>query len=528
MNFKTTLVLIVVLAAAGVALFLTQRSGPTKPAGETTPADLAATAGDDGPKVFDVPTADVAKVTVTPAAGPAFTLAKDANAWRLTAPVAALADSFEVESLLRALTDARSRAELDPATDPSATGLGAPRYKVEVTTAAGKTTALDVGDRAVVGGNLYVHLVGAPKANLVAAALADQLDRGADPYRNKRLVAAAADQLRRLKITRPGHPTVELAKAGATWAIVGPTPAPADDSAVMELAYAVSGLQADSFVKPGRVPPNALVRPQVTVEFSTDAPPANGPTTTTTMPTTLPADWTTVVLGAYDDVLRKNVYASVQGSGVVAKVPATTLETFGKTPLDLRDKAVLDVDPAQVTKVSISVAGASTSQPAVPTILERRKAAPAVMGPTLPPTTGRATTQATTKPTTAPAAPPTEWVVSTDKSADGDDAKVAALLAQFHPLRTEKFRDPTPPTTASVKRRITVELTTKAGPPVTVTIVDPGSDAPPVGSYNGLTFDVPAAMTTDLTGDFHKGAAPAPPAMPTGMPAGMPPGMLGR
>ncbi len=538
MNFKTTLLLILVLVGAGVALTVAMK-GPTpdKPAADAsaTATDRNPAAGTDGPKVFDVATTDLVKVAVTPANGPPFTVVKSGGTWRLTAPVDAAADSFEVDSLLRALTDARSRGQIDPATDPKATGLDVPRYKVELTTATGKTMSMDVGDRSGVGGNLYVRVAGRPKADLVGSALADQLDRGADPYRNKQLVAVPADQFRRLKVTRPNRPPVELAKVGTAWTITAPTAMPADDSAAMELAYAVAGLRADSFVDAKRLPPGAIDRPQVTVAFSTDAPPANatptgGTATTgpsTTGPSTTPADWTTVAVGSYDDILKRNVYVSVLGTGVVAKVPAAIVDSLGKSPLDLRDKAVVDVDPAQVTKVLITVGGPSTSQPAVPTILERRKAAPAVLGPmpTTGPTTGPATTRATTKPTTAPAGPATEWVISTDKSADGDDAKVAALLAQFHPLRADKLRDPTPPTTAPYKRRITVELTTKAGgPPVAVTMVDPGSDGPLVGTYNGLTFELPATLAADLTGDFHKGATPALPSMP----AGMPPGMFGR
>src|ERR1041385_6265392 len=86
MNFKTTVVLIVLLLVAGVALFFTRDRG-TGEEGEKTAKKAQ--------KVFDVTENDITKVAVVSTDGKKLTLEKgDGGKWRLTDPVNAPADSF--------------------------------------------------------------------------------------------------------------------------------------------------------------------------------------------------------------------------------------------------------------------------------------------------------------------------------------------------------------------------------------------------------------------------------------------------
>jgi hypothetical protein len=48
---------------------------------------------------------------------------------------------------------------------------------------------------------------------------------------------------------------------------------------------------------------------------------------------------------------------------VIAKVPASIIETINKNPLELRDRKVLDIDPAQVSAITISSDQAATTRP---------------------------------------------------------------------------------------------------------------------------------------------------------------------
>ncbi len=475
MNFKTTAVLLVLLlAVGGIVLFTRDHGTATAPA-----APVAHT-------VLDVKPADVSAVTITgPDGKTVLAMERHDLVWRLTEPVKAAADPFKASTLVDDLTtNLKSTGVVSAAgADAPKTGVDHPQFTVDLT-AAGKPLKLAIGDRLAVGDGVYAQVAGSDSVDVIPPSLLDTLARPASDLRKTQLFdGVTSADVRQLAITHKDGSTVKLAKTGATWAMVAPTPMPADTSAVEDLLATVLNLTPVSFVDD---PADAvgLARPTDVVTFSTAAP--------TTMPTTGPAP-TVVTIGGYDDVQKKNVFAALS-DGTVVKVAATVVDTLNKSPLDLRDKTVLDVDPAKVTRVEIATATLAASRPAVTKtlVLTRRPPTPAVLGPT-------------THPATAPAAATTTWQVD---GADADDAKVTALLGQFHPLKADKFL----PASGVVQpaRRFTLTLTA-GSPPVVVHLDDLGHDLSPIATAAGLTFNLPASIATDLGGDFKKGtAAPAP------------------
>ena len=473
MNFKTTIVLIVLLAIAAGWLLLTREHGTDSGA---TPA--AAT-------LVTLTPADVTKVIVTPADGGGFTLEKTGADWRLTAPVQAPAESFEVDSLIRAFTDAKPTGSIELS---SASGLNPPRDVVELDT-PGKTTKLNVGDRSTVGDSLYVQVDGDSKVQLLPAAdLSDRLAKGADAYRKMALVSTSADQIQQISIQPIGMPKMLLQKQGTAWQMLQPLQEPVDDSAASDLTFALSGLRADSFADPAP-PPADTARPQLTVSFSTQA--------ATTAPATQPA-FITVNFDAYEDILKKNVYVTVAGSDAVAKVAATTLDTFKKTPLDLRDKRVADFDPNAVKRVALASVGPAGG---VMNVTLEKRHHDVTLGPTVP-TTGPAS-----RPTTAAVAA-TKWTVTAPTSADADDSKVATLLAALHPLRADKFvAAPLPSTQPASQYTITITTTGAFGANVAaheLHLSDPGNSQPLVGEFDGISFETSRTLLTDLQGAWVK------------------------
>ena len=481
MNFKTTAVLLVLLLAVGGYVLFTHDSNP--PSTETPKPPPT-------PSVLDVKSSDVTAVTIAGADGkPVVAADKVAGNWRLTAPVAAPADAGKVSSLVEELTSLKPTSTVAAT---AAVGIDHPQYTVTLV-AAGKTSTLLVGDRLGMGDGLYVQAAKADTVAIVSPYLLDTLARPASDLRNSQLFNVTSADVKQLTITHADGGKVQLAKEGTTWKIVAPTAVAADESAVSELLYAVTGLTASGFVD-DKSQATGLAHPTVVVSFNTAAP----TTAPTTGPTTGPAP-TVITLGSYDNVQKKNVYASTS-DGTVVKVSASTLESLNKSALDLRDKAVVDVDPAKLTAVSIAVETTATTQPTTrpastkTVLLTHRPAKPPVLGPVKP------TTGPTSAPTTKPS---TEWTVD---GVDADDAKVAALLAQFHPLRAEKFLAASAIKTPD--RRFAITLTSNGAPPVVVHIDDPGHDLTPVGTANGLTFNLPATLATDVTGDLKKPATP--------------------
>ena len=229
-----------------------------------------------------------------------------------------------------------------------------------------------------------------------------------------------------------------------------------------------------------------------------------------------------VVFGSYDDVAKTNVFAQTP-DGTIVKVAASVIDSINKKPLDLRDKAAVNIDPATVTKLIIAANQPATTQPiaaAVSKVVTLMLRPEAPIGPPKP----KATT--TTSPTTIPAVPEvpkSKWVLAGATAAtpvvDADDSKITALLAQFHPMRVEKYLEK--PSSAKVVKGYTISVfTTGVATPSVLTLVDPGNEANLIGTYNGLTFEVTRSIATDLGAEFGKTAAPM--AMPGQMPGQMP------
>jgi hypothetical protein len=222
------------------------------------------------------------------------------------------------------------------------------------------------------------------------------------------------------------------------------------------------------------------------------------------------------------------------------------MASFDKKPLDLRDKRVLDVEPSQVSRISISADSPATTQPVKAgakseMTLERKKQSRALGPemnllplPTTRPTTRPATQASATQPTTQvaatqPALPPSTWTL--DGKADADDSRMDALLEKLHPLRADKYVAGPSPTTQPAPRYVVRVWTEAAGGAKSgqyeFRLTDQGENKPLIGEHNGLVFELSRSFVDSITGDFNN--KPKPPPMPQmspggGLPFGLPPG----
>jgi hypothetical protein len=507
MNFKTTIVLIIVLAVVGGVLFFTRDAG-------TRSTETAQTSPEK--KLLEVSSADVTRLSITPADGKPIILEKNAGDWRLTAPITAPADAAAVDMLVDALVNLQTRGTVDPGGEnASATGLQQPSFRVELATRDGKTRKLVFGNKSATGGNLYTQLESEKQANLVPADVFEQLDKPASAFRDMSLVRAKSAEVQEVHLTS-SKGTVQLRKTGNAWSVAGegPTTMPADARAVTDLLGSLTGLRAEEFVS--EAPPTSadaklygLDAPTVSVSYT--ASPA------TTQPTSQPAITGSIQLGRYDDVLKKNVFAASSITPAVAKVPATVLESFEKTPLDFRDKVVMTVDPEKIASITLATdkpaATQPTSRPARKSVVQivRRDAESPATHPSTLPATGPATNPATTAPTTAAAsqpavattAPASKWQLNSDPKGPADDATVSELLGMLNPLRAEKFLPPaTQPTTQPHDRYVISIQVDHLAQPMVVSITDPGGAGSPIAEYNGAHFEVSRTLLDRLQADF--------------------------
>jgi hypothetical protein len=533
MNFRTTIVLLVVLVIAGAALFISRNRND---ADKNVATKTDESAG-PGKKLLDLTPANVNKLVLTPESGQRLVFERAGAAdWRMVEPLKAPADTFKVDDLVREVTDLRTTGR----TDASGKGLDKPKYVIELTDKDGKVTKVNVGSRSAVGDILYVRAGDAGSsgdADIVSASIIEQLDKPATEYRKNRLLAVTNDKVSSVTITQEGGKTLKLARtgpAGADWEITEPQKMPGDSGQVSSLLSSITNLDAVKFVSEDVKDPAqyGLNEPQMTIAFST-APPATQPSTQPA--TTNPADTTTIKFGRASDIKKKNVYAIASPTGPVVTVAATTLDAFKKTPLDLRDRKVLDVDANAVSRLSITTDKAATTQPTTQpaskktVALERRSEVPTASQPATSP----ATTKASSQPTSNPSAPQTKWLVTSDPKGNADDSKVTALVEALHPLRAEKFLETFPTTQAAPAATFTLKVSTRSWGDEAATehdlkITDPGHEAKLVGQLGGLSFELDRSILDKLTADF---AAPKPetvgptfPSLPTTPTGPLPPG----
>lgn len=555
MNFKTTILLIVILAGIGGYLYFTR-----------TPETTESSKTQETKKLIDVKPEDVQKVSIVPGSGKTVVFERSGTDWKLTEPMQAPAETFEVDDLVRDLVGIQSNGQVD-ADKKASLGLDHPSYTVEITSKAGKTFKYAVGDKPQIGDTLAILLDGQSKPDVINASLYTKLEKKPDTYRRKSLLTLSTDQVKQLAVIHKNK-TVALEKTGSDWQIIVPKKMPADSSAVSDLLFGISGLNAKTFPD-GLTPEDAgLVKSKVIIDFSKEAP----ATQPTSGPATRPAG-TQVKLGGYADVTKTDIYVQVD-NGPIATVAASILDTFNKTPLDLRDKKVIDLDPDRVESFSVQIDHAPTTKPVDNrnfTIARRKESR--ILGPVFPaPTTQPAASQAApsaagttepatttlpaaigaaaqpaavpttlpvaaTEPSTRPAivfppppppAPLSKWVIRSGGTGDAEEGQVKTLLDAFHPLKADKFVEKSPTTQPATSYTLTLTFGPGSGSgpgEYTLHFIDPGGDAKLIGTYEDLVFEVDRAIAKDLEGDFKtKKIEPA--AAPTGPPPGsfLPPG----
>jgi hypothetical protein len=503
MNFKTTIVLIVILAIVGVAVYLSSGES-SAPKEETKQA-----------KLLDVSATDIHTIRIIPTTGPTIALERGAGTqWRMTEPNKGPADEFAAQGVADALAGLQSRAEIDPkGADAAATGLEHPAFKIVAGTKDNKTIKLDVGNHSGAGDGLYVRKEGDVKAQIVAPDLFEQINKEPATFRSTQIIETKTPEVKRIDIAKSAG-TISLAKEGNGWTMTAPTSMPADETEVSDLLFAVTGLRAAEFIdeNASNAAQYQLDRPQVTVTLHSA--PA-GATTASTQPTSQPVA-TIVKIGRYQDLTKKNVFAEVDNGPIVA-VPASILASLDKKPIELRDKKVVTIPPAQVTKVTIDANLIATTQPTSrPASKKQIVIAHAPPEPaTTQAATGPSTTQASTTQSAHVPEKKQEWKLVAPQPGNADDMKVTGLLDSFDPLRADKFVETSasrPATQPVDQYTVTIETGGRAAAPVRkfeIAITDPGSGKTPTAAYNGLTFEIPRAIVEKLQGDFKPGSSAA-------------------
>src|SRR6266567_8815507 len=164
MNFRTTVILIVLLAGALLFVFFANREpGKSDLSKDTNPEGT----DPNGRNLVNFAAADVIKLAIHQTDGQQIDLSKESGEWKIVKPIQWPAESREVTRLLDNLSNLHTRGRVELSGDTlSASGLAKPRFTIEAATKEGKTVKLDVGNRSALGNDLYVKLDGAKTGDL--------------------------------------------------------------------------------------------------------------------------------------------------------------------------------------------------------------------------------------------------------------------------------------------------------------------------------------------------------------------------
>ena len=383
MRYTTTLALAVVVLVAVVLIYLhmDDLTGGKKPAEK--PAGNRALVEDLA--VDDLAAARLEEAGADGQMKAKMAFAKKDGKWRLSEPMDAAADDYEVGRLLQAALEGKYRQSLKPGAagqpDLEALGLEPPAYRLTLTAKAkddkpARTVTVDVGRKAAFGEGLYARLGGAEKA--VVLERADLLERAGerlDKYRGRDLLTLTRDDVVRIEIQgEKGKCRIDRAEDNKDrWVLAQPAAARADSEVVSTLLGAAIGLTATDFVDDaaadlGRY---GLDKPRLVVTLYKPGKPPEKPKDEKAKednkagdekkeaekPAAKPEPQPAVVLrfGTWADLKKESVYLALGDSKAVVSVQNDAYGNLNKTSSNLRDKRVLAVEKDRVTQVALRV-----------------------------------------------------------------------------------------------------------------------------------------------------------------------------
>ncbi len=237
MRLNRLLVAGLVLAALAAGLYFSNKQKS---------AEAAKPASDASPKILALSESEINKVVLKKKGADETALERNnAGKWQLTAPKTYLADQDTAGQFVNSAGTVNSdRLVEDKASDLASYGLQSPSLEVDVTTKAGKTSKLKIGDDTPTNSGAYAMLEGDPRVFTVASYVKSGLDKSVNDLRDKRLLTFDQDKLSRVELIVKKQ-NVEFGRDKDQWQIVKPKPLRADGLQVEELIRKLKDAKMD-------------------------------------------------------------------------------------------------------------------------------------------------------------------------------------------------------------------------------------------------------------------------------------------
>jgi hypothetical protein len=321
---NTIIVVLLLLIIGGYALYQRYQPPPEK-----------------NPKLYQLDAKKIQKIELASPGRDLVFERGNGNQWKILKPIKGAAEHFTVDGIANQIASLEVTGTADPnPADLSPFGLAVPAVTVTVTTKDGKTLpAILVGKQAPIGNSAFIKTADKPAVLLVASAFAAEVNKHIDDVRSRDFFSFKPEEAHKIVITR-GAQTLELARGKSDeWTVIQPRSYPADAEAVNAFLRSMGAAQIARFIddNPTDLAKYGLTNPSLTLMLSRAE---------NTPGEALRFGYNQPEAGA------NGVYART-GEGPdspVFSAPTSVFNIANKNFEDLRDKMVMKIDPASVSR----------------------------------------------------------------------------------------------------------------------------------------------------------------------------------
>ncbi len=346
MNFRTTLIIIFLLAGIGGAYFLFFQEPPDETSSNEKPTIH---------QVYGIAREKVQQVEVTFAdtAYQNLKLVKDATGnWQLESPFQSDADSEKVNQMLDDMLNKRVKQTLE-VTELTQYGLDTPSITLSLwTEKASPATTFFIGKKAI---NFSVYAKERSEAHifLIESSALNDLTKAPTDLRDQSVIKFNAETVSNIQFSHrdkdstSGSSTINCEKRLDTWHVTYPIEAKADVQEIENLLSELRALQVSTFEADNtaanvaaRLEKSGLDTPRIQVKL-TDG------------DNTYALDIGSVVPS--ENGTQEHVYVKAVPQEAIYTVSDDIYKLFNKSVFDLRDKRVIDFQRTDTTRIAISI-----------------------------------------------------------------------------------------------------------------------------------------------------------------------------
>ena len=346
MNFRTTLIIIFLLAGIGGAYFLFFQESPDETSSNEKPTIH---------QVYGIAREKVQQVEVTFAdtAYQNLKLVKDATGnWQLESPFRSDADSEKVNQMLDDMLNKRVKQTLE-VTELTQYGLDTPSITLSLwTEKASPATTFFIGKKAI---NFSVYAKERSEAHifLIESSALNDLTKAPTDLRDQSVIKFNAETVSNIQFSHrdkdstSGSSTINCEKRLDTWHVTYPIEAKADVQEIENLLSELRALQVSTFEADNaaanvaaRLEKSGLDTPRIQVKLTDGN-------------NTYALDIGSVVPS--ENGTQEHVYVKAVPQEAIYTVSDDIYKLLNKSVFDLRDKRVIDFQRTDTTRIAISI-----------------------------------------------------------------------------------------------------------------------------------------------------------------------------